>query len=65
MAPEQTDNDPTSTEATDERSPRVTFAIRLEDHEQLERVAKTRRSTVPQLVREIIGAALDAGYADA
>lgn len=65
MAQEQTDNDSAPTDATDERNPRVTFAIRPKDFDQLERVAKARRSTVPQLVREIIGAALDAGYANA
>ncbi len=63
MAPQQNEN--TEPEAPDERSPRVTFAIRPEDWEQLDRVAKARRSSVPQLCREIIGAALDAGYANA
>ena len=62
MAPAQ--NETTEPEATDERNPRVTFAIRPEDYEQLDRVAKVRRSSVAQLCREIVGAALDAGFAN-
>ncbi|HEU02550.1 hypothetical protein LCGC14_0678440 [marine sediment metagenome] len=63
MAPQQNEN--TEPGTADERNPRITFALRPEDWEQLDRVAKARRSSVSQLCREIVGAALDAGYANA
>lgn len=64
MAPQQNENAEPEVEPTDERNPRVTFAMRPDDFAQLDRVAKARRSSVPQLCREIVGAALDAGYAN-
>ena len=62
MAPQQNEN--AESEATDDRNPRVTFVIAQTDFDQLDRVATVRRSSVAALVREIVGAALDAGFAN-
>ncbi len=65
MAPQQNENTTPELESTDERNPRVTFVIAQSDFDQLDRVATVRRSSVAALVREIVGAALDAGFASA
>ncbi len=63
MAPQQNEN--VEVESSDERNPRVTFVIAQADFDQLDRVARVKRSSVAALVREIVGAALDAGFASA
>ena len=63
MAPQQNEN--AEPETTEERNPRVTFVIAQADFDKLDRVAMVKRSSVAALVREIVGAALDAGFADA
>lgn len=52
-------------EPAEDRNPRITFVISRADFDKLDQVARVRRSSVAQLVREIVGAALDAGYANA
>jgi hypothetical protein len=48
-----------------EPNTRVAFVLSNEDAEKLERIAAAERSTISQVVRKIVGDALDDRYANA
>ncbi len=65
METRRSESGPPEVDGSDDRGQRVVFVIPRTDFAQLERVATVRRSSVAALVREIVGAALDAGFASA
>lgn len=46
-------------EVTDDESKRITFVLNPTDAERLALLAQKRRTTISQIVREIVGAELD------